>query len=71
MLDAVVQGAGVENANAGELLEVNEDGTFTVIAEGLNQPTSLELIGNTAFVVTLTGEMWKIDNSSPPYGVSR
>ena len=29
--------------------------------DGLNQPTSLEFIGNTAYVVTLAGEIWKID----------
>ena len=51
-------------------MKVNRDGTFTVVADGLNQPTSLEFIGNTAYVVTLTGEIWKIDNvSGPPYGV--
>jgi hypothetical protein len=39
---------------------------------GLNQPTSLEFIGNTAYVVTLGGEIWKIDGvSSPPYGIAR
>jgi hypothetical protein len=58
--------------NTGELLEVNGDGTFSVLADGLDQPTSLEFIGNTAYFVTLTGEIWKIDNvSGPPYGVSR
>ena len=57
------------NPNTGELVEVNGDGTFTVITGGLNQPTSLEFIGNTAYVVTLTGEIWKIDDvSAPPYG---
>jgi len=57
------------NPNTGELVEVNGDGTFTVITGGLNQPTSLEFIGNTAYVVTLTGEIWKIDGvSAPPYG---
>jgi len=30
----------------------------------LNQPTSLEFFGDTAFVVTLGGEIWKIDNVS-------
>ena len=60
------------NPNTGALVEVNGDGTFTVITDGLDRPTSLELIGNTAYVVTLTGEIWKIDNvSGPPYGVSR
>jgi sugar lactone lactonase YvrE len=58
--------------NTGSLVKVNRDGTFTVVADGLNQPTSLEFIGNTAYVVTLTGEIWKIDDvSGPPYGVSR
>ena len=58
--------------NTGSLVEVNADGTFTVLIDGLNQPTSLEFIGNTAYVVTLTGEVLKIDAlSCPPYGVSR
>jgi sugar lactone lactonase YvrE len=48
--------------NTGALVEVNTDGTVTVITDGLNQPTSLEFIGNTAYVVTLNGEIWKIDN---------
>ena len=47
--------------NTGSLVKVNADGTFTVIMDKLNQPTSLEFIGNTAYVVTLTGEIWKID----------
>jgi sugar lactone lactonase YvrE len=56
----------------GALLEVNADGTFTVIVDGLNQPTSVEFIGNTAYVVTLGGEIWRIDHvSTPPYGASR
>ncbi len=58
--------------NTGALVKVNGDGTFTVITDGLDRPTSLEFIGNTAYVVTLTGEIWKIDDvSGPPYGVSR
>ena len=57
--------------NTGSLVEVNRDGTFTVIIAGLNQPTSLEVIKNTAYVVNLAGEIWKIDSvSGPPYGVS-
>ena len=50
--------------NTGALVKVNGDGTFTVIADGLNRPTSLEFIGNTAYVVTLTGEIWKIEDVS-------
>ena len=52
--------------NTGALLKVNPDGTFTVIVEGLNQPTSLEFIGNTGYVINLAGEVWKIDNVFPP-----
>ena len=56
----------------GALLEVNAGGTFTVIMDGLDQPTSVEFIGNTAYVVTLGGEIWRIDDvSRPPYGTSR
>lgn len=47
--------------DTGTLLEVNEDGTFTAIVEGLNQPTSLEFIDDTAYVVTLGGEIWKVE----------
>jgi len=55
--------------NTGALLKLNADGTFSVIVDGLNQPTSVEFIGNNAYVVSLAGEIWKIDNvSPPPYG---
>lgn len=47
--------------NTGALMQVNRDGTFSVVSDGLNQPTSLEFIRNTAFVVTLGGEVWTID----------
>jgi hypothetical protein len=58
--------------NTGALVKVNEDGTFTVITDGLDRPTSLEFIGNTAYFVTLTGQIWKIDGvSCQPQGVSR
>jgi hypothetical protein len=51
---------------------VNGDGTFTVVVGGLDRPISLEFIGNTAYVVTLTGEIWTIDSASgPPFGVAR
>jgi hypothetical protein len=47
--------------NTGSLAVVNRDKTFTTVTDGLNQPTSLEFIHNTAYVVTLTGEIWRID----------
>jgi sugar lactone lactonase YvrE len=57
--------------NTGALMEVNGDGTVTPVVESLNQPTSVEFIGNTAYVVTLGGEIWRIDNvSRPPFGRS-
>ncbi len=56
--------------NTGSLVRVNEDGTFTIIKDGLDRPTSLEFIGNTAYIVTLTGEVWTIENAGgPPFGV--
>ena len=51
--------------DTGALVEVNGISTFTLITDGLNQPTSLEIIGNTAFVVTLGGEVWKIEGVLP------
>jgi hypothetical protein len=50
--------------NTGALVKANRDGTFTVVIDGLNQPTSLEFIGKTAYVVTLGGEIWKIKGVS-------
>ena len=50
--------------NTGQLLRVNGDGTFTVVADGLNQPSSMEIIQNTAYIVTLGGEIWKIEDIS-------
>jgi sugar lactone lactonase YvrE len=58
--------------DTGALVKVNGDGTFTAVIDGLNRPTSLEFIGTTAYVVTLGGEIWKIDGvSGPPYGTAR
>jgi len=33
-----------------------------VIADRLNKPSSMEIIKNTAYVVTLGGEIWKIED---------
>lgn len=46
--------------NTGKLLKLDGDGGFTEIARRLDRPTSLELIGRNAYVVTLGGEIWKI-----------
>ncbi len=58
--------------NTGSLVRVNANGTFTVIADSLDRPTSLEIIGNTAYIVTLAGEIWTVDNiADPPFGHHR
>jgi hypothetical protein len=55
--------------NTGSLVRVNADGTFSVIADELDRPTSFEIIENTAYIVTLTGEVWTVDNiADPPFG---
>jgi len=55
--------------NTGALLRVNEDGSLTTVVDGLDRPTSVEIIKNTAYVVTLGGEVWKVDDiAGPPFG---
>jgi hypothetical protein len=57
--------------NTGSLVKVNANGTFSGVGDTLDRPTSVEFIRNTAYVITLTGEIWKIENvSGPPHGVS-
>jgi hypothetical protein len=78
-LFALSQGPGVPGApdgspaqpNSGSLLRVNADGTFSVIADKLDRPTSMEIIGNTAYIILLSGEVLTVDNiASPPFGRS-
>lgn len=58
--------------NTGALVEIERDGTYSTVVDGLDRPTSLEVIGDTAFVVTLTGSVIRIDDvSGPPHGRSR
>jgi hypothetical protein len=57
--------------DTGSLVRANGDGTFSMVADGLDLPTSLEIIQNSAYVATLSGEVWKIENiACPPYGAS-
>lgn len=56
----------------GSLVEVNGDGSFSIVKDGLDRPTSVELVRNTAYVVSLAGQIWKIDDvGSPSYGQRR
>jgi len=55
--------------NTGALMRVNADGTLTTVVGGLDRPTSVEIIKNTAYVVTLGGQVWKVDDiAGPPFG---
>jgi hypothetical protein len=79
-LYALSQGEGVVGSPAGApaapdtgaLVAVNDNGTFTVVVDGLNLATSGEFVGKNAYVVSLTGEIWKIEDvARPPFGTSR
>ena len=52
--------------NTGRLLRVERDGTFASMVEGLDRPTSLEFMDDTALVITLTGKVIRIDGVSRP-----
>jgi hypothetical protein len=53
----------------GALWEVNSDGSLRLIADDINLPTSVEIIQNDAYVVTLAGEIWRIEDiASPAFG---
>jgi hypothetical protein len=60
------------NPGEGSLVRVNGGGSFSMVVDGLDLPSSLEIIGNTAYVVTLTGEVWAIEDiAGPPFGKAR
>jgi hypothetical protein len=52
--------------NTGALMRVDRDGSLTTIIDGLNQPISLQIIKKTAYIVTLGGEVWTIDDIAKP-----
>ncbi|MCU1420646.1 MAG: hypothetical protein JWN36_297 [Microbacteriaceae bacterium] len=52
--------------NTGALMRVNEDGILTTVVGGLDRPTSVEIIDNTAYVVTLGGEVWTVNVATKP-----
>jgi hypothetical protein len=56
------------NHDTGSLLAAGKHGTFTVVADELDQPTSMEIVKDTAYVVTLDGEVWKIEHISDKDG---
>ena len=57
------------NPDTGDLVQVNSDGTFTVLVSEIDRPTSMEIVGNTAYIVSLSGNILKISNiGSTPSG---
>lgn len=50
--------------DSGELLRVNHNGTFTAIVEGLDLPTSVSFTRDTAYIVTLGGDVLKVSDVS-------
>ena len=47
--------------NTGSLLQVNANGGLQELLAELNLPTSLEVIGDTAYMVSLAGDIWRFD----------
>lgn len=44
----------------GRLMRADHRGQFRTVASGLDRPTTFELVGNTAYVVTLTGKVLRV-----------
>jgi hypothetical protein len=57
---AGIQPGQPASPNTGRLLRVNYDGTFTILVDKLDRPTSLNFVCNTAYILTLTGEVWEV-----------
>jgi hypothetical protein len=68
-LPAIPENEGMPaSPNTGRLVRVEKDGSFRSVVEGLDRPTSVDFVHNTAFVITLTGKVIRIDNpGSPPF----
>jgi hypothetical protein len=55
--------------DTGSLVSVNGNGTFTTVASALDRPTSMEIIQNSAYVTTLDGDIYVIENvAGAPFG---
>jgi hypothetical protein len=69
-LPAIPENEGAPaSPDSGRLVRVTKGGGFASVVEGLDRPTSLEFIRNTAFVTTLTGKVIRIDNAGKrPFG---
>ena len=47
--------------NTGSLVEMDTEGRLSKLLGEVNLPTSLELIGDTAYIVSLSGDIWRVD----------
>lgn len=55
--------------DTGSLVRLNDEGSFDVVADGLDRPTSMEIVQNTAYIITLTGQIWTVEDvAAPPFG---
>lgn len=55
--------------DTGALLRVNGDGGLTVVVGNLDRPTSLEIVDNVAYVVSLSGSVFRFENAAgQPFG---
>jgi len=52
--------------NTGKLLKVGQHGELISVIEGLDRPTSLEFIKDTAFIITFTGKVLRFDGVAEP-----
>ena len=54
--------------NTGRLVIVAHDGNLTPVVDGrgqelvLDRPTSMEFVGDTAYVVSVVGDVYRVDN---------
>lgn len=46
--------------NTGLLMRADDQGQFRAVVSGLDRPTTFELVGDTAYVVTLTGKVLRV-----------
>ena len=57
-----VEPATPAKPDSGKLLRAKRDGTFKVLVDRLNRPTSVHFVDDAALIVTLNGEVWRIDD---------
>lgn len=57
--------------DTGSLVRDDGHGHLVEVVDGLDQPTPMEIVGTTAYVVTLGGEIWTVNHiSGPPFATA-